>query len=63
VRELSDTEIAWKEEGTRSYQQLALRSLQTLVETTPLTEIEPNRPKIDADGLAPLYQVKQQEQG
>lgn len=61
IRDLSATEIGWKEEGTRSYQQLAVRSMQTLVETTPLTEIEADRPRIDVDGLAPLYQIKQQE--
>src|SRR5438270_12650824 len=37
VRELSDTELAWKIEGTRSYQALSRRSLETMRATTPLT--------------------------
>lgn len=58
VRELAGQEIAWKEAGTRSYQQLALRSMQSMVETTPLTAPEANRPRFPAEELAPLHTLK-----
>ena len=41
LRTLSDDEIAWKVSGTRSYQDLTVRSLQTLKEVVPLTAVEP----------------------
>src|SRR5258706_14321064 len=37
VRALTDQELAWKIEGTQSYQELARRSLATMVETVALT--------------------------
>ena len=43
LRTLSDDEIAWKVSGTKSYQDLTVRSLQTLKEVVPLTAVEPNR--------------------
>ena len=55
IRDLSDEEIAWKQEGTATYQQLAVRSLATLVEMAPLTEIEPNRKRIEGVDVQPLY--------
>jgi phenylacetic acid degradation protein len=45
VRELTEKEIAWKTEGTREYHQLAVRSLQTLVEVKPLESAQENRPR------------------
>ena len=47
LRTLSDDEIAWKVSGTKSYQDLTVRSLQTLKEVVPLTAVEPNRQRID----------------
>lgn len=38
LRPLTADEIAWKREGTRAYQHLAVRSLQTLQEVEPLRE-------------------------
>jgi phenylacetic acid degradation protein len=56
LRALSDEEIAWKVAGTRTYQDLTLRSLRTLKEVTPLSAVEPNRPRIEieADDVVPL---------
>ncbi len=56
LRALSDEEIAWKVAGTRTYQDLTLRSLRTLREVTPLTAVDPNRPRIEieADDVVPL---------
>lgn len=47
MRELSDDEIAWKSFGTRQYHDLAVRSLETMHAVEALTEVEPNRPRID----------------
>jgi phenylacetic acid degradation protein len=58
VRELSETELAWKIEGTRSYQDLARRSLATMRATTPLTQVEPDRKRIELPELLPLSAVK-----
>lgn len=57
VRELTDEEIAWKREGTATYQALARRSAETLVPVEPLREVEPNRRRIEG-GLAPLVDAK-----
>jgi len=46
LRELSDDEIAWKVSGTRTYQELALRSLATMREVQPQTAVEANRPRM-----------------
>ena len=41
LRELTEQEMAWKIEGTRSYQELTRRSLATMVETLALSAPEP----------------------
>ncbi len=46
LRELDDTDVAWKIQGTREYQELARRSLATLVPTEPLSAVEPDRPRV-----------------
>ena len=58
VRTLSDEEIAWKIEGTQSYQELARRSLATMVETDALAAPEPGRKRIELPELLPLSTVK-----
>ena len=58
VRPLSDEEIAWKADGTRTYQELTRRCLATLVETTPLTAIEPDRKRIEMPDVIPLTELK-----
>jgi phenylacetic acid degradation protein len=47
VREISDKDIAWKSFGTRQYHDLAIRSMQTMREVEALTEVEPDRKRID----------------
>ena len=61
LRTLTDEEIAWKISGTKSYQELTVRSLQTLKEVEPLREVEPDRRRIDiaAEGVVPLVTLKQ----
>src|SRR5213076_2689245 len=54
LRELSDTELAWKIEGTRSYHDLTRRCLATMHATAALSAPEPDRKRIDLPQLLPL---------
>jgi phenylacetic acid degradation protein len=58
VRAVTEQELAWKIEATQSYQELARRSLATMVETTALTEPEPDRKRIELPELLPLSTLK-----
>lgn len=60
LRQLSDDEVGWKMSGTRSYQDLTRRSLQTLREVPPLAAVEANRKRIaiEVDGVVPLVATK-----
>ena len=60
LRELSDEEIEWKRSGTRSYQALAVRSLETLREVEPLTAPEPDRRRLTsaAEDVVPLVALR-----
>lgn len=58
MRELTEQEIAWKLEGTMTYQDLTKRCLATMVEVTPLTAVEPNRPRLQVADFQPLISVK-----
>ena len=61
VRELSDEEIRWKTDGTRTYQDLTLRCLATMTETDPLTAIEPDRKRIHMPDVVPLVALKKRD--
>jgi phenylacetic acid degradation protein len=61
IRELTDEEIAWKREGTATYQQLTVRSLASLRETAPLAEVEPDRQRLQISDVQPLYKTRQQK--
>jgi phenylacetic acid degradation protein len=58
VRALTEQELAWKVEGTESYQELARRSASTMRATSPLAAIEADRPRIDVADLLPLSTLK-----
>lgn len=58
IRQLSEEEISWKRDGTRTYQELTLRSLATMQETAPLTQVEENRPRIHLPEVIPLVELK-----
>lgn len=58
LRELTDEEIAWKMTGTRQYQELAERSLRTMQETVALTEVEPDRQRVNAAPGGILHRTK-----
>lgn len=58
VRQLSEQEIAWKGDGTRTYHDLARRSLESMYETAPLTSVEADRKRIQVTGVIPLVELK-----
>ena len=58
IRPLSDEEIAWKGEGTKTYQDLTRRCLATMVETDPLSAVEPDRKRIHMPDVIPLVELK-----
>jgi len=60
VRDLTPTELAWKIEGTQSYQELARRSLATMEPTAPLSAVEADRKRIELPDLLPLSSLKAQ---
>ena len=55
VRELRDDEIQWKTAGTGQYQELAVRSMQTMREVDALTEVEADRKRIEWESSLPLH--------
>ena len=61
LRELSEQEMAWKVDGTRSYQELAQRSRATMLRTRPLAAVEPERKRLDLPELLPLSTLKQRQ--
>jgi phenylacetic acid degradation protein len=63
LRALTETELAWKLEGTRGYQDLAKRSLATMEAVSPRTSVEPGRRRLDFPELLPLSTVKKRERG
>ncbi|EOA06501.1 carbonic anhydrase/acetyltransferase [Herbaspirillum frisingense GSF30] len=58
VRELSPEEIDWKQAGTSTYHDLTRRSLRSLREVSPLSEIEENRPVLAAPRVQPLIAAR-----
>lgn len=58
VRELRSEEIAWKANGTREYQQLAVRCLASLKECRPLAAPEADRPVFGPGGVVPLHTIE-----
>ncbi|TVQ31984.1 MAG: phenylacetic acid degradation protein PaaY [Geminicoccaceae bacterium] len=60
-RELTESEIAWKRQGTAEYQELARRSAAGLEACTPLRAIEPNRPRLTAAGTQPLKATRRSD--
>ena len=58
IRPLSEEEIAWKADGTRTYQDLTRRCLATLIETDPLTAVEADRKRIHMPDVVPLTELK-----
>lgn len=65
TRDLSADEIAWKANGTRVYQDLAVRYRATMRETTPLAAAEPGRPALPGDDAVsvPLGEYRRRNSG
>ncbi|MGN6525894.1 MAG: phenylacetic acid degradation protein PaaY [Burkholderiaceae bacterium] len=60
MRELSDQELAWKLEGTRTYQRLTERCLATMRECEPLATEEPGRVRLQAGQVQPLIATRRE---
>ena len=58
LRELSDQELAWKREGTATYQRLTERCLATMKECEPLAAEEAGRQRLDAGSIQPLVATR-----
>ena len=58
LREVEPRELQWKKDNMHLYQQLARRSSETMREVEALTEVEPNRKRIDIPGAIPLSELK-----
>ncbi len=63
MRELSADELAWKIDATRTYQNLAKRSLASLRETVALAEAEPGRKRLSLSEVLPLSAWKNKKAG
>jgi phenylacetic acid degradation protein len=61
LRTLSEEEIGWKSDGTRTYQDLTRRCLATMEETVPLAAVEANRKRIHMPEVLPLVELKKRE--
>mgnify|MGYP001545471362 FL=1 len=57
IRELGDEEIEWKSQGTGDYQRLTRRCFESMIEVTPLTEVERDRPRLEVSDAVPLYRT------
>ena len=53
IREVRENEVQWKSQGTKEYQQLAVRSRCSLILVEPLEEPETDRPRIDVSDFEP----------
>ncbi|MFT5706943.1 MAG: phenylacetic acid degradation protein [Oceanospirillaceae bacterium] len=53
VRQVSDSELSWKQGGTAEYVKLAQRCKSTLREVEPLSEIEVDRPRFTNSTVRP----------
>ncbi|MBN8443184.1 MAG: phenylacetic acid degradation protein PaaY [Thauera sp.] len=60
MRDLSEQEVGWKTDGTRTYQELTERCLATLKPCEPLTEMEPGRKRFEFEGVKPLIDMKKE---
>lgn len=60
LRALTEQELAWKVEGTRTYQELTRRSLTTMRATAPLAAPEEGRRRLALPEILPLSTRKAQ---
>ncbi len=55
LRPLTEAEVKWKTSGTAQYQELAVRSMLTMRAVEALTEVEPDRKRIDWNSSLPRH--------
>ncbi|WP_404367070.1 phenylacetic acid degradation protein PaaY [Marinobacter sp.] len=55
LRMLSEKEIDWKKKGTKEYQRLTRRCMESLEECEPVPEAEQGRPRVDAGSYQPKH--------
>ncbi len=60
-RELTELELAWKLEGTKTYQDLSVRSLKSMREVEPLTAVEADRASLPKQGVKTLIATRREE--
>ncbi len=60
-RELTEREIAWKLQGTKTYQELSVRSLRSMKEVEPLAAVEADRPSLPRQGVKTLIATRREE--
>lgn len=60
-RELTALELAWKLEGTKTYQELTVRSLRSMKEVAPLAAVEPDRPALPRQAVKTLIATRRDE--
>jgi phenylacetic acid degradation protein len=53
--------MAWKREGTRSYQALAERCLRSMREVEPLRAVPADRPALPVDVLKTLIATRRED--
>jgi phenylacetic acid degradation protein len=58
LRQVTDDELAWKSQGTTTYQELAVRSLRTMQAVEPLVAAEPGRRRLELPQFEPLYAAR-----
>ena len=63
LRELSEEELRWKRDNMLLYQQLAVRSSNTMEQVEALSAPEPGRRRIDIPGSVPLSEMKRRQHG
>ena len=59
-RALTDAELAWKVEGTKTYQALTERCLRTMREVAPLPAVETDRPSLPEQGVKTLIATRRE---
>ncbi len=58
TRDLSDKEMAWKQSATKAYQDLAVRSRETMRPVVPFSSEDPSRGAVNAADVASLHVTK-----
>jgi phenylacetic acid degradation protein len=61
IREITEDELRWKRDNMALYQQLAVRSAQTMQQVEALTAIDKDRKRIDIPGSIPLSELKKRQ--